>query len=211
LNEAVWSNGVTRNPANRRPVRNEIFHLTFWRSTMKIRHKYILGAIAAATLAASTAFAEPQGPAAGRHDCQASSSRSGHGHGMMGHNRGGSHMSGNPAAMVAGHLAALKVELKITRDQESAWEKFTTKASQQADTMSARREKTRTQMSADVPAPERLAQRTEIAKQQIASLETMTAAVKELYGTLTPEQKKIGDQLLARGPMGGFGGGRGRG
>jgi Spy/CpxP family protein refolding chaperone len=180
---------------------------------MNIRHKFILGAIAAATLAASNAFAQPQGPATGRQDCQAGSSRSGHGHGhgMMGHKRGGSHMSGNPAAMVAGRLAALKVELKITREQESAWEKFTTKASQQAETMSARREKARTQMSADVPAPERLAQRTEIAKQRIANLETMTVAVKDLYGTLTPEQKKIADQLLARGPMGGFGGGHGHG
>ncbi len=136
----------------------------------------------------------------------------GRGHGMMGHSagRGGFSATGNPAAMVEGHLAALKVELKITADQESAWKTFTEKARKQAETIPARRAQMFAQMQAsDQPAPERLAQRTEFAKQRIANMETMTGAVKDLYGTLTTEQKKVADQLLARGPMGGMGGGRG--
>ncbi len=119
-------------------------------------------------------------------------------------------MWSNPAAAVAGHLAALKVELKITPDQDTAWQTFTTKARQQADTMIARH----TQMSSQTPAttlsaPERLAHRTEFAKQRIAGMETMTAAVKDLYAVLTPEQKALADRQLAHGAMGG--GGRGMG
>ncbi len=129
---------------------------------------------------------------------------------MMHHGPGARHGGkwSNPAAMVEGHLAALKVELKITPDQDTAWQAFTTKARQQADAMIARR----TQMFSQAPAtprsaPERLAQRTEFAKQRIAGMETMTAAVKDLYAVLTPEQKALADRQLAHGPMGG--GGRG--
>jgi Spy/CpxP family protein refolding chaperone len=60
-------------------------------------------------------------------------------------------------------------------------------------------------------APERLAQRAAFAKQRATNLDTMSAAVKDLYETLTPEQKAIADQRLAFGGMGGPGrrGGRG--
>jgi hypothetical protein len=140
--------------------------------------------------------------------------RAGMGPGMMGQGpgagRGGHGMWSNPAAMVEGHLAALKVELKITADQDKAWQAFTGKARQQAETMNARRTQLQSQASnANLSAPDRLAQRTEFMKQGLANMESMTAAVKDLYGALTPEQKTIADQLLARGPMGGFGGGRG--
>ena len=76
--------------------------------------------------------------------------------------------------------------------------------------MPAQHEKMRAQMAAkDVSAPERLAQRTEIAKQHIVNMENMTAAVKDLYTTLSPGQKKIADDLLVHGSMGGMGHRRG--
>ena len=155
------------------------------------------------------------GPGAGRGNM---------GPGMMGHgpgaDRGGmGHSSGasrgqmgpgmwrNPAAAIEGHLAALKVELKITPDQDSAWQAFTAKARQQGETTLARRAQMSAQMSGTaLSAPERLAQRTELAKQGVAGMESMSAAVKDLYAALTPEQKTIADQLLARGPMGRFAG-----
>jgi Spy/CpxP family protein refolding chaperone len=197
--------------------------------------KILAVAVAAAAFAATSAYAaDTAAPAPGARDCAYGGPAAGygprggqgpgagygpgagrgHGHGMMGHGpgagRGGFGATGNPAAMVEGHLAALKVELKITPDQESAWKTFTDKARKQSETMIARRDQNFAQKpAADVPAPERLAQRTEFAKQRIASMESMTTAVKDLYGTLTPEQKKIADQVLARGPMGGMGGGRG--
>lgn len=209
---------------------------------MKNTRNILVGAIAAAALAASSAlvYAQPAGPGAGWQDCPGAAGSPGAGRGAMGYGhgagRGGPGMmhhgpgagrgamgSGpgagrggpggrwsNPAAAVEGHLAALKVELKITPDQDTAWQAFTTKARQQADTMIARRAQRSSQTPATTQsAPERLAQRTEFAKQRIAGMETMTAAVKDLYTVLTPEQKALADRQLARGPM--AGGGRGMG
>lgn len=196
---------------------------------MKNTRKILVGAIAAAALAASGAFvyAAAATPESGWRDCPHGGPGAGYGpgagrgamsHGMMGQGSGvgagrgamGHGMWSNPAAAVEGHLAALKVELKITPEQDTAWQAFTTKARQQADTMIARRAQMFSQTSATIPsAPERLAQRTEFAKQGLASMESMTVAVKDLYGVLTPEQKTTANQLLAHGPMGGFGGGHG--
>ena len=55
-------------------------------------------------------------------------------------------------------------------------------------------------------APELLAQQTEFMKQRQAEMEANTAALKNLYATLTPEQKTIADQRF-----GGFGPGYGMG
>lgn len=190
---------------------------------MRNNRKILVGLVAAAALAASAAlvYADPMGPGGG---CQYGGGRGAMGYGpgagrddmgpgMMGHGPGagrgamGPGMWSNPAAAIEGHLAALKVELKITPDQDSAWQAFTAKARQQGETMLARRAQMSAQMSGTaLPAPERLAQRTEFAKQGVAGMELMSAAVKDLYAALTPEQKTIGDQLLARGPMGRFAG-----
>ena len=196
--------------------------------------KLLAGVVAAAALAVSATFvnAQPQGgPGYGPGACaqgtncpQGAGPRAGgygpgagFGPGMMGPGgrmhggQGPGHMWSNPKAAVEGYLASLKVELKIAPNQESAWQAFAGKARAQSDTMIARHEKfaSQAQPTQALPAPERLAQRTEFMKQRVASMETMTTAVKDLYGVLTPEQKTIADQQLARGPMGGFGGGRG--
>lgn len=198
---------------------------------MRNNRKIIAGLVAAAALAATSGFvyAQPAGYGPGSEACAQGAGwgpgrgamgygpgagRGGYGPGMMGYGprggRGGHGMWGNPAAMVEGHLAALKVELKITPAQDNAWQAFAAKARQQAEAMNARRTQVQSQAaSANVSAPDRLAQRTEFMKQGLANMESMTAAVKDLYGALTPEQKTIADELLARGPMGGFGGGRG--
>lgn len=110
----------------------------------------------------------------------------------------------SPAAMVDGRLAMLKTELAITANQETAWQAFTNQAKAQVATMQAHR----AAFTAEQTAPERLAQRAAFAKQRAANIETMSAAVKDLYGTLTPEQKVIADQRLAFGGMGGRGGWR---
>lgn len=203
---------------------------------MRNTRKILVGAVAAAALAASAfVYADPVGPGAGPGACQHGGGRGAMGYGpgagrgdmdpgMMGQGPGarrgatgygpgagrgqmGPGMWSNPAAAIESHLAALKVELKITPDQDSAWQAFTTKARQQSETMLARRAQMFAQASgAPVSAPERLAQRTEFAKQGVASMESMSTAVKDLYAALTPEQKTTADQLLARGPMGPLGG-----
>src|SRR3990172_7926872 len=147
---------------------------------MKNTRKILVGAIAAAALAASGAlvYAQPAGPGAGWQGCPGAAGGPGAGRGAMGYGRGAGHggpgmmqfgagagrggpgmmgqgpgsgrggMWSNPAAAAEGHLAALKVELKITPDQDTAWQAFTTKARQQADTMIARR----AQMTSAAPA-----------------------------------------------------------
>ncbi len=190
---------------------------------MRNTRKVIVGLVAAAALAASGAGvyaqSEGYGPGAGRgamgHSQDGGRGARGHGQdggrGMMGQGqregqRGHGRWS-NPAAAVEGHLAALKVELKITPDQEQAWQAFTAKAKQQADPMIARRTQMVAQATAaNLTAPERLAQRTARMKQGLAGMEAMTVAVTDLYGVLTPEQKALADKQLSHGPMGGFGG-----
>ncbi len=221
---------------------------------MRNTRKILVGAIAAAALAASSAlvYAQPADQGTGWRDCPYGAPGAGYGpgagrgamgqgpgagrgemgpgmmgqgpgagRGAMGHGagygpgagRGGpGGMWSNPAAAVEGHLAALKVELKITPEQDTAWQAFTTKARQQSETMPARRAQMSAQASAtNQSAPERLAQRTAFAKQRIAGMETMTAAVKDLYAVLTPEQKALADSQLAHGAMGGGGHGMGGG
>ncbi|MGB7502337.1 MAG: Spy/CpxP family protein refolding chaperone [Azonexus sp.] len=126
---------------------------------------------------------------------------------MMGPMMGGMHgpgpMAGNmqaggPSAMVESRLASLKAELKITADQESAWQAFSGKARQQAETMQAMRGK---MQSAAGSAPERMDQRSEMMRQRIGAMDSMSAAMKDLYAVLSPEQKAIADQRF--GMMGG--------
>jgi len=109
----------------------------------------------------------------------------------------------SPAAMVDGRLAALKTELGITSGQDSAWQAFAAKAKGQVETMQNQRAAI---TATSQTAPERLAQRAAFAKQRATNLDTMSAAVKDLYETLTPEQKAVADQRLAFGGMGGPGG-----
>ena len=121
----------------------------------------------------------------------------GRGMGPMGYGRGiGPQGYGNASAMAYARLAFLKSELKITSGQETAWQAFVAKAKQQAEGVQAAITKMRdTQTSV----PDRLAQRTEFMKQRLAGMETMTAAVKDLYAALTPEQKAVADQRFAGG------------
>jgi Spy/CpxP family protein refolding chaperone len=170
---------------------------------MSNNRKIVASLIAAAALAASGSlvYAQPQKPAG---DSGFRSGGPGERHGMRGgHERHG--QWSNPAARVEGYLAALKVELKITPAQEKAWQTFADKTRKQAEARAAQRAKFAGNKPADnVPAPERLAQRTAFMKQAVASMEARTAAVTELYAALTPEQKAIADKQFARGHGGRF-------
>ncbi|OGA19211.1 MAG: hypothetical protein A3I01_16540 [Betaproteobacteria bacterium RIFCSPLOWO2_02_FULL_65_24] len=90
-------------------------------------------------------------------------------------------------------LAALKSELGITAKQDPAWQAFVNNAKQQNESRQAWFAKMHEARSAG-SAPELLAQQTELMKQRQSEMETSTAALKNLYATLTPEQKAIADQ-----------------
>jgi Spy/CpxP family protein refolding chaperone len=170
---------------------------------MRSNRKVIASLIAAAALAASGSlvYAQPQQPGG---DSGMRGENHGMGHGMRGgHERHG--QFSNPAARVEGHLAALKVELKITPAQEKAWQTFADKTRKQAEARAAQRAKFQAAKPAEnMPAPERLAQRTARMKQAIAGMEARTAAVTELYAVLSPEQKALADKQFARGHGGRF-------
>jgi hypothetical protein len=96
-------------------------------------------------------------------------------------------------------LAALKSELGITADQDSAWQAFANNAKKRQETRQARFAKMQEARGAGA-APELLAQQTEFMQQRQAEMAADAAALKDLYATLTAEQKAIADQRF-----GGFG------
>ena len=104
---------------------------------------------------------------------------------------------GNPGAMADARLAYLKSELKITSGQETAWKAFADNAKQQAEAMQALR--TTMQGSTQATAPERMELRNKVMKQRQEQMEKSTAAFKDLYAALTPEQKTIADQRFGAG------------
>lgn len=174
---------------------------------MKSNRNVIAGLITAAALVASSSFVYAQsekapGQSAGRGEMR---------HGERGEHGGHHGQWSNPKAAVEGRLAALKVELKIAPNQETAWQAFATKTRQRTDAMIARHEqrKAQPQAAANLSAPERMAQHTERMKQRIAGMEARTAAVKDLYAVLTPEQKAIADKQFSRRHKHGFRGHRG--
>lgn len=119
---------------------------------------------------------------------------------MTGYGAGGAPAGLAPAAAVEARLAAFKAELRIGSDQESAWQAFAAKLKEQAEGLRARWTKG---YAPAQTAPERLAQRAEIARERAAAAQAFTRTVKELYAALTPEQRAIADRRLAFGPMAG--------
>ena len=131
----------------------------------------------------------------------------GPGYGMHGYGMG-PRAGANPAAAEE-RLAALKSELGITANQESAWQAIVNNAKQQVENRQAWFAKLREAQPAG-SAPERLAQRTEIMKQRLTEMQAHTAALKNLYAVLTPEQKLIADKRFGGyGPRMGAGYGQG--
>lgn len=99
---------------------------------------------------------------------------------------------GNPTAAVDSHLSGLKSELRITAAQESAWQAFAEQKKQQAEAM--QKWMSSAQGSPQATAPERLELHSQMMKQRQEQMEKGTAAFKELYAVLSPEQKALADR-----------------
>lgn len=119
----------------------------------------------------------------------------GMGYGMHGYDMG---FGAYPEAAEE-RLAGLKLQLGISAKQESAWQAFVDNANKQAENRQAWFAKLREARVAGT-APEAFAQGAAMAKQRQAELESTTAALKNLYAVLTPEQKAVADRAF-----GGFG------
>lgn len=158
---------------------------------MKLTYKIIAGVAASLALAAAgVVYANP-------------GMGSGMGQGMnmgMGHGMAGAMMTGaDGAAMAATRLADLKTELKITPTQEAAWLTFENQAKQQAAAMQAMRSQMQAQMQNQQPgaaSTDFAAQRNAMMALRDANQAAHSAALKDLYAVLTPEQKAIADQRL---------------
>jgi Spy/CpxP family protein refolding chaperone len=101
----------------------------------------------------------------------------------------------NPS-QIDGHLAMMKKDLNIGAGQEEAWMAFAKIIKQQkTEMMSAMQEKMQriSKMRPIQAAPDRIDERIQLMKQRVASMEITAAAMKQLYGVLTPQQKEMLD------------------
>lgn len=205
-------------------------HVINWRIIMKRVSKIAIGALTALTLGLATAAvnAHPYGdgpgwgmgqgpgygpgagmgpgmgygPGAGMGPGMGHMGRGPMGHGPMGRGMG-PQGGGNPAAAAEWRLSGLKSDLKITAAQESAWMAYADQTKQQAEAM--QKLMTSVQGSAQATAPERLELRNQVMKQRQEQMAKGTAAFKDLYAVLSPEQKALADQHVGFGMMGGRG------
>ncbi|PWC55181.1 Spy/CpxP family protein refolding chaperone [Azospirillum sp. TSO22-1] len=119
--------------------------------------------------------------------------------GGPGTGQGFTRMCDNHEARLAGMLAFAEKKLKITDAQKAAWTKF----ADQARASGAPLQAACTGLK-DKPQPANAIERLErmdtmmTARQQ--QMHQMVPAIKEMYGQLTPEQQKVADEMLNRGP-----------
>jgi len=129
----------------------------------------------------------------------------GHGHGMMGHGHGRGHGATataprpgfGPAAAAAGpvarteqRLSYLRNALKITPEQETAWNAYAEQAKARASSMQALREQRPAVSQSTI---ERIEQRAEHMNLRAKQVTAKSAALTKLYAALTPEQKAVAD------------------
>jgi Spy/CpxP family protein refolding chaperone len=100
----------------------------------------------------------------------------------------------------AEHMADFKTVLRITPNQESAWNTFATAMAPRPGAMAMHSPEERAKMRAEMEklsTPERMdklrALRTERQAKMNAEMDRRMAAVKTFYGVLTPEQQKVFD------------------
>ena len=188
---------------------------------MKSTSRIIIAVAATVSLAIGGAvLAQPGGYGMGYGRMGSGMGYGGMGSGMgSGMGWGGGHMGGygmGPQAMFnasSGNaeegLAALKSELGITGKQESAWQAFAGNARLQSENRQAWFARMQEARSAG-SAPELLAHQAEFMKQRQGEMQANASVLKDLYATLTPEQKAIADQRFGGfGPHYGAGYGRG--
>src|SRR3954464_2674395 len=117
--------------------------------------------------------------------------------GATGHGRG----HGDPVAAADQRLARLKSDLKITAAQETPWNAYAEQVKQHANEMQALHNTMHNSAPGNTrpTAPERVERQAQFAKQQQEYLEKLAVVTKDLYATLTPEQKTLADQRLGGG------------
>ncbi|MES1998958.1 MAG: Spy/CpxP family protein refolding chaperone [Pseudomonadota bacterium] len=168
---------------------------------MKLYTKVALGLIASVFAAGVASAADRSGMMYGHHATGCNDVGMMHGYGAMGCDEMGM-MYGkmmDPAAIAHKHLIELKAELKITRDQEPAWQAFSDKVNAQAKNMASMHDKMRAyRQDMAMTAPARMDMMAAMMQDRAQNMAAMADAVKSFYATLTPEQKMTFDKMHMR-------------
>ncbi len=172
---------------------------------MKRNHKIIAGLIIAAGIGGAAI-------AQGRSGCDGMGPQGTGPMGMQGGPMGRqASMKFDPAARAEQRLDMFKGPLKLTPQQEPLWQAFAEKAKSEAG---KGRQAFQAQAADEkLTAPERMAKRQVMMQEHLTALTGVNENFKRLYDALTPEQKLLADQQVAKmgGGMGGHGGRHGGG
>jgi LTXXQ motif family protein len=100
-----------------------------------------------------------------------------------------------PSQLVDGRIAFLQAELKITPQQEAQWQSVVAAMRQNANALDQVISSARQQRGA-MDAVQRLTMREQFDKVRTENDERLLSAFKPLYGSLSPQQQQIANQLL---------------
>ncbi|TAK83291.1 MAG: hypothetical protein EPO20_18460 [Betaproteobacteria bacterium] len=115
----------------------------------------------------------------------------GYGHMMGGYGPGMMGWGGGYGYNAEDRLAAQKSVLKITPEQEGAWNAYADASKKQFDAMLEQREAM--WKSAPSSTAERYELQSKFMKQRAEQFDALSAAYKQLYAVLTPEQRAVAD------------------
>lgn len=160
---------------------------------MKRIQKILVGTAGALALAAVTVVAAaPDGPAGPFYGMGGGMGFGMGGPGMM----HGAMFGGQSGANSAQYLDQMKTRLTITKEQEPAWQAFSTKALEQGALMQAMHAQRFQEANADTSAPDRMNQHIGLMTQGLAGMQAMNAATADLYKVLTPQQRNTADLMF---------------
>ncbi len=92
-------------------------------------------------------------------------------------------------------LAELQEDLKLTADQQPAWDAYARNLEALASDLA--RERGRTKEVMQMKVLQRLDHAVDVARDRLTAVEDIAAAAKKLYAGLTPEQRSVADPRLA--------------
>ena len=92
-------------------------------------------------------------------------------------------------------LAELQEDLKLTADQQAAWDAYARNVEALASDVARERDRTKEVMQKKVL--QRLDHAVDVARNRLTAVEDIAAAAKKLYAGLTPEQQSTADPRLA--------------
>ena len=92
-------------------------------------------------------------------------------------------------------LAELQEDLKLTADQQAAWDAYARNVEALASDLARERGRTKEVMQMQVL--QRLDHAVDVARDRLTAVEDIAAAAKKLYAGLTPEQRSVANPRLA--------------